>query len=96
VQNILYKPPAGGKKLVEDAEDDTFESDEYGSPLARPQVEKRRELTKNAKPQLRLLADGEKIDLEPLRMASGVLEDQIARLQNTLEQERREKQKAPI
>ena len=93
MQNILYKPPASSRKPVEDSADDAFASDEYASPFARPQVKKRRELTENAEPQLRLLADGEKIDLEPLRMASGVLEDQIARLHNTLEQERREKQK---
>jgi len=60
--------------------------------MTRPPVKKRSGLVEN-EPQLRLLAVGEKIDLEPLRTACAVIEDQITRLHNTLEQERRDKQK---
>ena len=88
MQNILYKTSVSSKSQLENLTDDSFKSDEHESPLTHLQVKKRRRLTENKELQLCLLAEGEKIDLEPLRTASAVLEDQITRLHNTLEQER--------
>jgi hypothetical protein len=95
VQNLLYKGAGAGKRSIEDSGDDGLASDEHGSPSTRRPMKKRRGLEREVpvEPQLRLLENNEKIDLGPLRAACQTIEDQVIRLQQTLEHERCGKKK---
>jgi hypothetical protein len=72
-------------------DDEVEELPEAAYPFGRPIRKRARHDNVVSEPQLRLLADDEVIDVEPVRKEFMSIQDKVDRLLQTLEHERREK-----
>lgn len=88
----MYRP-LSIKKSYEDIDDGNFQSETVSEvfPVQPFRSKRARRDSGPPEPKLRLIADDEDIDVEPLRAECLKIQDQISRLRQTLEHERREK-----